>query len=350
MKWIKRIGIFFIALVVMSTVWVTTRPNMDELGIPYAEPAPANSTGVTVKWYGISTLLIDDGETQLLSDGFFSRPSLLDMALKRPIAPDTQVIERMLESEKMDRLAAVFPVHSHYDHAMDSADIARLTGAQLMGSSSSAMIARSSGLPDTQIQIVDTGHAYTLGKFQITFFPSHHAPLPSNQGIDGRVNETFELPAPYTAWQLGEAYAILIEHPEARFIIQGSAGFIPNTLKGIEVDAVFLGTGGLQTLSHEYVQSYVYETVTLTNPATVYTVHHDNLFGELGNVEQSPILPTFDATSAFELSQLILPARLQQMRFAQAVEIVSNKPETTISSETSDEATPSIDETISSEK
>jgi len=321
MKWIKRIGMLVIALVVISTAWMATRPSMDELGIPYADTAPANSQGVTVKWYGISTLLIDDGETQLLSDGFFSRPSLLDMALKRPIEPDIQIIEKMLTSEKMDRLAAVFPVHSHYDHAMDSADIALRSGAQLLGSSSSSMIARSSGLPDDQIQIVETGRPYTLGKFQITFFPSHHAPLPSNQGIDGTVNETFELPAPYTAWQLGEAYAILIEHPQASFIIQGSAGFIPNTLKDIQVDAVFLGTGGLQTLSHEHVQSYVYETVTLTNPSTVYTVHHDNLFGELGNVEQSPILPTFNKTSAFELSQLVLPAQLKQLRFAQAIEI-----------------------------
>ena len=44
------------------------------LGLPDA-PAATDETRLTITWYGVATLLFDDGETQVLIDGFFSRPS-----------------------------------------------------------------------------------------------------------------------------------------------------------------------------------------------------------------------------------------------------------------------------------
>jgi L-ascorbate metabolism protein UlaG (beta-lactamase superfamily) len=256
-----------------------------------------------------------------MTDGFFSRPSLLDMVLKRPIGPDIKTIGSALDTHSIDRLAAVIPMHSHFDHAMDSGEVARQTGAMLLGSKSTAMIGRSSHLPEKQIHIIETGKAYSFGKFKVTFYDSKHAPLSSNSGINGAVEEAFELPAPFTSWQLGAAYSILVEHPNGSLLVQGSAGYLPGAFEKLDVDVVFLGTGGLRNQTREYRESYVYETVTLTNPDTVYTIHHDDLFGTLGDVEQSSLRPEFDSTSAFELTQLILPARFKQMRFAQPIEI-----------------------------
>ncbi len=325
MKWIKNIAVIFVLVILLAMAWIYTRPSMDEVGIPYAPAAAANSTGVTVKWFGISTLLIDDGETQILTDGFFSRPGLFDLLLKRPIEPELAVIKKVIDTHQMDRLAVVIPVHSHYDHAMDSGEVAKLTGATLLGSQSTAYAGQSSNLSSDKITVAKTNQPYTYGKFKVTLFASKHAPLPSNAGIDGKIESIFHTPAPYTAWQLGQAYAVLIEHPEGSFLIQGSAGFIPGALKDVEVDAVFLGTGGLSMLPREYQQSYIYETVTLTNPKTVYTIHHDSLFGPLGNVEQNPLIAEYDEYQAFEMSQLISPAKFEQLRYAQAIEIVRHK-------------------------
>ncbi|MFT5692725.1 MAG: L-ascorbate metabolism protein UlaG (beta-lactamase superfamily) [Oceanicoccus sp.] len=320
-KWIKRIGLVFLVLSVLGIGWLFTRPGMADVGIPYAPTASVKSTAVTVKWFGVATLLIDDGETQIMTDGFFSRPSLLDVALKRPIGPDVEKIASVLEAHDINRLAAIIPVHSHYDHAMDSGEVAKKTGAMLLGSKSTAFVGRSSLVPEEQIHIIETGKAYTFGKFKVTFYESKHAPLSSNSGIDGKVQEVFELPTPYTTWQLGAAYSILVEHPNGSLLVQGSAGYLPGAFEKLDVDAVFLGTGGLRNQTREYRESYIYETVTLTNPDVVYTIHHDNMFGTLGNVEQSSLLPEFDSMAAFELSQLILPARFEQMRFAQPIEI-----------------------------
>ena len=61
---------------------------------------------VTVTWLGVTTLLFDDGDTQLLIDGFFSRPSLTDILLDRPVDNDAAIINYALDEFRMRRLAA----------------------------------------------------------------------------------------------------------------------------------------------------------------------------------------------------------------------------------------------------
>ena len=61
--------------------------------------------------------------------------------------------------------------------------------------------------------------------------------------------------------------------------------------------------------------AYLDEMVIQRHPRRVYTIHHDDLFGDLGNVEQNVLMPNFDQTQAFELGQQVLPAQLLQMQF-----------------------------------
>lgn len=323
MVFIKWLALILTALVLVSFGVYLMQPSMDEVGIPYERPYESGVTvsdsAVTVKWFGVSTLLIDDGETQLLIDGYFSRPSLLDIALKRPISSELETIAGVVDRFRMDRVAAVMPVHSHFDHAMDSAEVAKLTGALLLGSQSTANIGRSTQLPESQIGIVDVDKTYTFGQFKVTFYASQHAPLGSNSGIDGVVSEPFELPADYTAWQLGQAYSIVIEHPAGVMLVQGSAGFVAGALGDLAVDAVFLGVGGLRNLPRDYQQEYIYEKVVKTNPNNVYVIHHDDMFDTLGKVDQSKLMLSFDSTLAFELRQLVLPANLKQLRYGEAI-------------------------------
>ena len=104
-------------------------------------------------------------------------------------------------------------------------------------------------------------------------------------------------------------------------LIQGSAGFEPGALAALKVDAVFLGTGGLPGLPRAHQMAYLDEMVIQRQPRRVYTIHHDDLFGELGSVEQNRLMSTFDRTQAFELSQQVLPAQLLQMQFGVPVNL-----------------------------
>ncbi len=289
---------------------------MENVGIDYFENSPISHEQVTVRWLGISTLLIDDGETQIITDAFFSRPSFIDLLLKRRIQPDPLFISNVLSELVVDRLAVVVPVHSHYDHAMDSAVVAELTGASVLGSSSTANIAKSFNLPTSQIIIAETGKAYQFGKFTVTLIESRHAPLASNTEIDGVVTQPFVLPAPYTAWQQGKAYSVHIAHPKGSILIQGSAGFIPGSLSEVNADVVFLGVGGLNTLPSTYRDEYIFEVVKKVNPAIVFPIHHYNLFGTYGEVEQHPLMIEFTERSVQDLKRLIHPAVLKQLRFS----------------------------------
>tara|TARA_B110000305_G_scaffold239929_1_gene309045 strand:- start:737 stop:1690 length:954 start_codon:yes stop_codon:yes gene_type:complete len=310
----KKLLLIISALIFVCSFWLLSKPTMSEIGIAEAKPAEAGQD-LTVIWFGVTTLLIDDGVTQILIDGYFSRPSLLDIALERMIEPDLAAIEGMLSRFEINRLKAVIPVHSHFDHALDSAEVAKQTGAQLMGSDTTAQIAAGSHLPITQIKVIETETIYPVGAFEVTFYPSQHAPLASNSAISGTVAAPLTLPAPYTAWKLGQAYTLIITHPKGRMLIQGSAGFVPDALAAIKVDAVFLGTGGLPNLSRAHQLAYLDEMVTQRHPRRVYTIHQDDLFGDLGNVEQNVLMPNFDQTQAFELGQQVLPAQLLQMQF-----------------------------------
>ena len=96
---------------------------------------------------GVATLLLDDGSSALMTDGYFSRPSLAQVAAGK-VSPSPARVDGCLARAKVSRLAAVIPVHTHIDHVMDSALVADRTGAQLVGGESAANVGRGYGLPE----------------------------------------------------------------------------------------------------------------------------------------------------------------------------------------------------------
>ena len=68
------------------------RPDIDLYRDRFDLPAAGPGTPVTLTWIGVSTLLVDDGTTAILTDGFFSRPGLLYVGLRK-LAPSQPHIE-----------------------------------------------------------------------------------------------------------------------------------------------------------------------------------------------------------------------------------------------------------------
>jgi L-ascorbate metabolism protein UlaG (beta-lactamase superfamily) len=111
-----------------------------------------------VTFLGVATLLLDDDHNAVLTDGFFSRPSLARVALGR-IAPDHARIDHALQRAAVERLNAVVPLHSHYDHVLDSPAVAERTGAVVVGGRSAANVARGQGLPAERVLVTGTRRA-----------------------------------------------------------------------------------------------------------------------------------------------------------------------------------------------
>ncbi|ADJ49418.1 hypothetical protein AMES_7593 [Amycolatopsis mediterranei S699] len=93
---------------------------------------------------GVSNVLVTDGTSGVLVDGFFSRPSLLKLG--RRVAPDRGRIEEALSRLGVTALDAVLVTHSHVDHVLDAPVVAELTGATLAGSPSTRKVQKGYGL------------------------------------------------------------------------------------------------------------------------------------------------------------------------------------------------------------
>ncbi|MDH3612569.1 MAG: MBL fold metallo-hydrolase [Gammaproteobacteria bacterium] len=289
-SWAKRTVIAVASVVVVgavAAVWLwRDRASLDVIDwAPYPTIAPTLDA-VTVTWLGVTTLLFDDGETQILIDGFFSRPSLADIVLGRPVQSDAATINYVLDEYRMRRLAALVPVHSHFDHAMDIGAIANRSSASILGSESTAQIARGAGVPEDQIIVAAAGDEYSFGRFTVTMIDSSHAPIAWGGSIPfaGTIDEPLATPAPVSAWREGKSFSIVVAHPHGTTIVQGSAGYLEGALNGVKADIVMLSVGLLEGLGHDYAELYWQELVTTTGAAHVFPIHFDDFsqpFGEI---------------------------------------------------------------------
>src|SRR3954454_4972382 len=132
------------------------RPDLQDYAEAFDTPAAEPEAPLTVTWAGVITLLIDDGDSAVMTDGFFSRPSLLEVALRR-LTPSAPRIDGCLSQLGVDRLEAVLPVHTHFDHAMDSAVVAERTGARVVGGTSAMQVGRGHGLPEDRLVVAMPG-------------------------------------------------------------------------------------------------------------------------------------------------------------------------------------------------
>ena len=268
-----------------------------ELNTPSLKPwqhlFPASSTAtpgrLRATFLGVSTVLLDDGQTAILTDGFFSRPSVL-RTFTRPLRPNARRIRSVLDRAGIDRLAAVFVTHSHYDHALDSPQVAALTGAQLLGSSSTAHIAAGYGLPTERMTVVATGEPLSFGRFTLAALPAQHSP---GDIAPGCICEPLTIPSTWKQYRTGDCYSLHIHHPDAAVIIHASANYIPDALAGYEADTVFLGIGALGKQSDDFRAQYWEETVVRPQARRVVPVHWDNFSRHLGRPLR-PLPTAFD--------------------------------------------------------
>jgi len=255
------------------------RPDLASYTRYFDQPAAGPDSPLTVTWAGVTTMLVSDGSSALLTDGFFSRPSLLAVGLGR-LSPALPRIDGCLHRLGIDRLDAVLPVHTHFDHAMDSAAVAARTGAKLVGGTSAALIGRGGGLPDSQLTIATPGEPNSLGAFDVTLFTGHHCPP---DRFPGTITAPVVPPVRASAYKCGEAWSTHIHHRSSgrSLLAVGSAGFVPGALAGQRAEVVYLGIGQLGLQPEKYLVDYWTETVRTVGARRVVLTHWDDFFRPL---------------------------------------------------------------------
>ncbi|MFE0514718.1 MBL fold metallo-hydrolase [Streptomyces sp. NPDC058964] len=249
------------------------RPSLRSF-LPYEQPAAVPHDGLVAHFLGTSSVLFSDGETSLLTDGFVTRPGLLRVAVGR-IAPDRSLVRAAVDRLRVRNLAAVVCAHSHYDHALDAPVWVLETGAELVGSQSTANIGRGMGVPESSLRVVADGNTVSYGRFDLTFVDSVHSP---GDHCPGTVDGPLVPPARARAWKTGTAYSVLVAHPAGRVLLHASANFRPGALRGWHADVVYLGIGSLGKQPPEFLRAYWDEVVVATGARRVVLVHWDDFF------------------------------------------------------------------------
>jgi L-ascorbate metabolism protein UlaG (beta-lactamase superfamily) len=240
-----------------------------------AGSASAQGASLRVTFMGVTTILLDDGETAVITDGFFSRPGRRALLLGN-IKPDQTRITYALSKAGVTRLAAVLTAHSHHDHAMDSPEVARRTGALLIGSESTANIARGLNFPEDRIRVIGGGETFTFGRFRITAIKSSHSP----GGLYmGDIKAPVRPPVRVSKYKEGGSYSYLIEHDGRRVLIHPSANYRldrPDFLRSVRADVIFLSIGRLGKQSGRFAKEYWREIVQATGARVVIPIHWDD--------------------------------------------------------------------------
>lgn len=249
------------------------------------------SNSLNVRFFGVSTLLFDDGKTQILIDGFFSRPSLTQTIFK-PVHSDPKLIAKIIQDYDLKRLQAVFTSHSHYDHALDIAEIGKQLPVKIIGSESSLNIARGGKVTEQQLLRVQPMQSMQFGDFKVIAIASQHTPPTAvNNDLGQEITHTLKQPARFSEFKEGHSFDYLIEHQGYKVLVKASTGIVPNQLKGIHVDTLFLGIAQLSKQTPQYQQQYLAETIDTIKPKVVIPIHWDNFWEPLALNTSLEFLP-----------------------------------------------------------
>ncbi len=289
--------VFFFGLITVIgcfsalTIYVNSQLDYGDLLKQYTlTPEPVLAANeLTVQWLGNATVVVSDGKNTIMTDAWFSRPSITEVL--GGIETDLDVVKASLKRAGIRTVDAIIPVHSHHDHVMDAPAVAELTDAVIFGSESSANVGRGWGLPEEQLFVVDESRSEQFGDFRVTLLKSKHYVFVDeqfNQDAGTAITVPLKQPARFIDFREGGAYAVIIEHPQATILINGSTGYLEGLLSEFDADIVFLGVAGIAVQTEQYQREYWGEVVEAVGATTVVPIHWDSMTHPLGDEPQAP--------------------------------------------------------------
>jgi len=284
--------------------------------------APA---AVHLAYLGTAGWQITDGKTTILIDPYLTRakyPSPNDAVAKDDPRPQVG-IDSIVESDTavidahIQRADYIFLTHTHPDHSLDMPYIARKTGALVIGTESTANLARASGVPAAQIRAVKGGEELAFDTFSVRVIHSLHGIFAPQQ--PGRLPPAIPLfpanakpPIRFGQHVEGGTLAYLIRIGGHQILVFGSMNYIENELKGLRPDVALIGA----MPERQYIESYTPRLMkVLGNPPIVFPTHWDR-FNVGYEVSQQPAvdrLASFlaEVKAASPATRVIVPKYFQ---------------------------------------
>lgn len=229
--------------------------------------------GVEMEWLGTAGFRLTAEGTTLLIDPYLSRPSLRQVAARRPLPSSAAVVDRYVQGAA----DAVLVGHTHFDHALDVPAIARRDGCRVYGSSSLARLMGLHGLAAQAVE-VEPHRRYEIGPFVVTFVPSRHSRLLAGLKVpsDGELTCDHLEGLTGRAYRCGDVWGINVEVSGLRLYHQGSADLLDDERLPRGVDILLCGIAG-----RAFAPRYLQRILPRLEPRVVVPHHWDDFFRPL---------------------------------------------------------------------
>ncbi|WP_233571116.1 MBL fold metallo-hydrolase [Nocardiopsis sp. Huas11] len=274
------------------------------VGPAAAAPRPRGGRGPSYRWLGVSGWRIDLPERSVLIDPYLSR---IDTGLFDPDRPfdsatpltvDTTVVDEHTADIGADGLILV--THAHWDHFGDVPHIATTTGARVVGTLTTSLLAQAMTVPSGQTSPVKGGEVLDFGDCVVEVVPSLHSRNPNHSLAFPGVRVEVP-PAPATIADLPEGDTLAFQvtpasGPSAFFM--GGSDFVERAVSGLAPDIAMIALPNTSS-THDYVPRLM---EALDRPRTVVPVHWDHFERELTN---PPVDGTGDGMSVEEFSRIV---------------------------------------------
>jgi L-ascorbate metabolism protein UlaG (beta-lactamase superfamily) len=133
-------------------------------------PAPEIGPHVDLTWLSIANVHFQVGPLTILADGYVTRlpqSAFADQALVHSTGafrPDSIAVARVITTlGGAHSVRLLLSGHSHFDHSFDTAIWSRLTGAPIVGPSTTCLQARAQGIDQKECRSVQGGETIPLG-------------------------------------------------------------------------------------------------------------------------------------------------------------------------------------------
>lgn len=251
------------------------------------------------KYFGAAGWEITDGKTVVLVDPYLTRAKYptpndaADPADTRPLVTGTSIVptDTAVVDANITRADVIVLTHSHPDHSLDMPYIAKKTGATVVGTESTGVLARVNGVPEKQIRVVAGKEELSVAGASIRVIPSLHGIFqPANPNAPAPrppvIPPTVTAPLRYVQHQEGGTLAYLIGLGGHQILVFGSMNYIEAEVTGLRPDIALIGA----MPERQFIDNYTPRLMkALGNPPIVIPTHWDRFNVPYGFSQQGAI-------------------------------------------------------------